>query len=165
MCAHVALPAWSCGPSTSPLERMRLRLFPADRRSPGRQVGADYDRLVFDRTLLMWLHVALGLGAALMYLSTLDNSRLLGMRRFGTYILLKTALSWIPYLISGAYSWRHLPARRSGIWLFILILVAGTVAVGYIYLTHYLPVLGVVLVQTAVYGAAAQLFLGRDMDD
>jgi hypothetical protein len=156
------------GPSTSPLERMRFRLLPSNRRSPAQRLGVDYDRLVFDRALLMWLHVVLGFVAAFMYLSTRDHGRLSWWSRVGIYLVSQSAVAWIPYLISGVYSRRHLPARQSGICLFVLVLLAGTAAVGYYYLTpmvNELPVFAVMLIQTAAYIAAAIVFLGREMDE
>jgi drug/metabolite transporter (DMT)-like permease len=147
---------------------MRFRLMPTDRRSPSHDRGVDYDRLVFDRALLLWLHFALGLVAALMYLSTFDHSHLSWWSRVGIYLVLQSAPAWLPYVISGVNSRRHLPARRSGLWLFVLILFAGTAAMGYFYLTlmiHDIPVFGAIVIQTTAYVVAASVFLGREMDE
>jgi hypothetical protein len=76
---------------------MRIRLMPTTRRSPSHGLGVDYDRLVFDRALLLWVHSALGLAAALMYFSTFDHSHLRWWGRVGTYLVLQPALAWIPY--------------------------------------------------------------------
>ena len=83
------------------------------------------------------------------------------------YLFLQAAPAWIPYLISGVYSRRRLPARRSGFWLFVLVLLVGTAAVGYFYLApmNEIPLVGAILVQTAAYAMAALFFLGRDMGE
>jgi hypothetical protein len=157
---------WWFGSSTSPLERMRSLCWPKNRRSPPQQLGVDYDRLMFNRALLLWLHFALGLTAAFMYLSTFDHSHLRWWGRFGIHLVSLSNLSWIPYLISGVYSRRRLPARQFGIWLFVLSLLAGTAAMGYFYLTamvNEIPVFGAIIIQTAAYVVAAQVLLGRDM--
>lgn len=132
---------------------------------PPQQLGIDYDRLVYSRSLLLWLHLALGLAAALIYLGTFDHSRLAWWGRAGIYLVSQSALAWIPYLVSGIYSRRRLPARPSGTWLFMLILLSGTVGVGCFYLTpmvHEIPVFSAILVQTAAYVLAASVLLGRD---
>jgi hypothetical protein len=151
---------------------MRLPALPSDRRSPARRLGASYDHLVFNRSLLLWLHVVLALAAALMYLTTIDTSHLRWWRRGAAEVaLLRSSASLVPYMVSAAVSRRFATARRFGIWLFALVLVAGTVAVGYFYVTRMVdevPVVGTltaVLVQTAIYLIAAIVFLARDIED
>jgi hypothetical protein len=142
--------------------------WPGNNRSRLQQLGRTYDRLAFDRALLLWLHLALGFAAAFMYFSTLDFSHFSWWGRVSLYLISHSALAWIPYLISGVYSRRRLPATQPGFWLFVLVLLAGTAAVGYFYLTpmiHDLPVFGVALVQTTAYIAAASVLLGPEMDD
>jgi hypothetical protein len=71
-----------------------------------------------------------------------------------------------PYLISVAFSRRRVTAARAGPWVFALILVAGTGATGYFYLTRYeqtaIDTLSAILLQTSVYVLAAILLLRRD---
>jgi hypothetical protein len=161
------------GPSTSPLERMRLRSLPSRKLSPPQQLGVSYDHVVVNHGMLAWLHLILGLAAALAYLSTFDTTHFRWWRRSaGMVVLMHSSGSLLPYLVSGLFSRRLVMARRIGVWLFALVLMGGTAAVGYFYLTRSLDddefiyrMAAVVLAQTAVYVLAARGLLGGSADE
>ena len=150
---------------------MRFRSPASDQRTSA-QRGADFDHFMFNRSVLLWAHLALAFAAALMYMTTLDNSWLKWWRRgAGDIELIRSIPAMIPYIVSGVLSRRLITGRRFGIWIFVAVLVAGTAAVGYLYMTgtvDKLPVLGTlatVTVQTVVFGLAAVILLARECGD
>jgi hypothetical protein len=129
--------------------------------------GVVYDRWVFNRSLLVWAHVVLAIVAGLLYLdSTNVVNHIAYWRRgaAGSYVLL-AATAMLPYLFSAIYSWNRVSHRRLGLWIFILILVVGTVAVGYWYVggprdTHgSMATVYLILAQCVVYLWSASLCL------
>jgi hypothetical protein len=89
-----------------------------------------YERLGFNRRLLVFAHALLGLFTAFWYLSNIDLSHFMYWRRnAGLAVILISAPATFPYLVSGVYSWRVVTGRRLGIWVFLMVLVAGAVLV------------------------------------
>jgi hypothetical protein len=149
---------------------MRFRAQPSNKPSPAQRLGVSYNHVLANRALLLWCHLLLGTAATLIYLSTLDIRNLNWMPGRGYNNSLVVTLRCIPvifpYLISVAFSRRRVTAARAGPWVFALILVAGTGATGYFYLTRYeqtaIDTLSAILLQTSVYVLAAILLLRRD---
>ena len=100
-----------------------------------------YERLVFNRRLLLFAHVLLGLFAAFWYLSYIDFSHFMYWRRSaGLAVILVSAPASLPYLVSGVYSWRVVTDRRLGLWVFLMVLVAGAVLVHLLVVCHEHPI-------------------------
>ena len=154
-------------PSLSPLERMPFSTSPTDKRAPAHQVGVSYDHLAFNRAVLFWLHLVLGVAAALVYISTIDTTHLRWWRRgAGLILLIRSSGPLVPYVVSGVFSRRVATANRFGIWLFALVLVLGTAAIAYFYLTRTVQVgsaflmLEILFVQGGLYCLAARALFG-----
>jgi hypothetical protein len=138
-------------------------MFPSAQR-----LGANYDRLVFHRGLLLWVHLVLAIAICLAYLSTLDLTQLRWSWRGWMGIApLRAFGPMLPYLFSAVLSRRLVTQRRLALWIFIAILFAGTGVTGYWYMTDLVHeaslyrTLEVVLVQSCVYLMAAVLCFGR----
>jgi hypothetical protein len=151
---------------------MRFRALPNGKRSPAQQLAISYRYVVFNRALLFWCHLVLGAAAVLIYLSTMNigvsdlNWRPGRGYNSALKFLLRCSPAFVPYLISVAFSRRRVTTARAGPWLFLLVLVAGTGAIGYFYLTRYeataIGLVFAVLLQTAAYVLAAVVLLPRE---
>jgi hypothetical protein len=129
------------------------------------RIGTKYDRLVLYRAFLLWFQLTLGFAVGLLFLSTVNLShfRYWGGRAAVAALLIGLGPA-MPYLISAAFSRRLVTSNRLSIWLYIIILLLGTVMVSYVYLLGLnqtygtLPVIGA---QTLLYMVAASV-LWRD---
>lgn len=130
-------------------------------------LGTRYDRLVFNRRLLTWLHFVSASAVAFSYLSTLDLHHFAYWRlNAGLIAVERTLLPMLPYLISVIHSRRHAAADRFGTLLFALILVLTTIAACYWYFgpgkeVGAFGVLLLIVVQLLVFSWATRAFLGE----
>jgi hypothetical protein len=93
-----------------------------------------YERLVFNRKLLVFAHILVGFFSAVVYLSRVDLAGFPYWRsRAGLGIIFIAAPAIVPYAISAVYSWRVATHRRLGVWLFLIVLVAVSVLMGLIF--------------------------------
>ena len=125
-----------------------------------------YERLVFNRRLLVFAHVLVGLFAALWYLSHIDFSHFMYWRRgAGLAVIFVSAPATLPYLVSAVYSWRVVTDRRPGVWVFLMVLVAGAVLVNLLVSgrlgidVREVGMLQAAGLQTAAYVWAAEMLL------
>ncbi len=90
-----------------------------------------YERLVFNRKLVVFAHALLAFLSALVFLANVNLSGFPYSRsRSGLYLVLALAPPIVPYLISGVYSWRVATFSRIRVLLFLLVLVLGSVLMG-----------------------------------
>jgi len=146
---------------------MRFRALLTEKRSPAPQLGATYEHVLFNRALLFWLHVTLGVVIGFIYLSTLDTTHIRWWRRVGIWLLIRCIPALLPYLVSGLVTHRLASVRKLPVWAFTLVLVVSTGAVGYFYLQRT-PDEGIfiaVIVQAFLYLSAARFLFGSDLDD
>ena len=136
------------------------------RRRTTAGVGPDYDRLVINRTFLLWLHVVLGVALGIAYVSTLDYSHFRWWSRWSQQaLLIRCFVPVVPYLISVIFSRRVVTQHRIGVVIFTVVLVAGTVAAGYCYISRFSDgifgsgTLAVVAIQIIIYILAAIILL------
>jgi hypothetical protein len=113
-------------------------------------LGARYDRLVFERRLLVWVHLLLGFAAALSYLSTLDLHFRFWRSGGGAVLMGRLLPPMLPYLVSATYTRTLVAVDRLGLWLFMGTLVVTTGAVCYWYAGPVKP-FGLVGVVVAVF--------------
>lgn len=103
---------------------------------PEESQTSNHDRLLFHRSLILWSHIVLGSVAALMFLSTVDLRHFAYWRRGAAVgVLMISSAATIPYFLFGFLSYRAVSYRRIGLWVYISLLVAGTVGVGCWYLS------------------------------
>lgn len=98
---------------------------------PREGLGKAYDRLVFDRTFLIWWHGALGLsiGAIYSYREPIVHLHY-WTRGAGVRVLLKACLVMWPYAAS-AYGCYNLAApSQLRFWWFSVVLLLGSFALG-----------------------------------
>ena len=89
-----------------------------------------YERRLFNRRLLLFAHVLVGLFAAFWYLSHIDFSHFQYWRRgAGLAVIFVSAPATLPYLVSAVYSWRVVTDHQFRVWVFLTVLVAGAVLV------------------------------------
>jgi hypothetical protein len=85
-------------------------------------------QLAFNRKVILWAHVVLGMLAAMVYLSGLD---LAGSRFWtvnsGARAIFLALPALAPYIISAIISTLLVGCQHIRIWLFVSILTAGTV--------------------------------------
>lgn len=125
-----------------------------------------YERLVFNRRLLVFAHVLLGLFGVFWYLSYIDFSHFMYWRRgAGLAVIVVSAPATLPYLVSGVYSWRVVTDRRLGISVFLMVLVAGAVLVDLLVSgclgidVREVGILQAIALQTVAYVWAAEMLL------
>jgi hypothetical protein len=125
-----------------------------------------YERLVFNRRLLVFAHVLLGLFAVFWYLSYIDLSHFMYWRRGASFaVIFISAPATLPYLVSGVYSWRVVTDRRLGIWVFLTVLVAGAVLVNLLVSgrlainVREVGILQAIALQTVAYVWSAEMLL------
>lgn len=125
-----------------------------------------YDRLAFHRKLLVFMHLVLGCGATLIYLNQVDFASFAYWRpRSALGVLFIAAPPIIPYAVSGIHAWHVVTARRLGMYLFLIVLLAGAIVNALIFLGAFdisvdgSTVLWVVIVQTLVYFWGGELLL------
>ncbi len=125
-----------------------------------------YDRLLFNRKLLIWVHLLLGGLSAFSYLFHIDLSHFPYWRRGATFGVLMICVPAIfPYLISGVYSWRVVTHRRLGVWVFLSVLVVGAIFVNLLFAgslgvdVHQVGVFQTAALQTGLYVLAAEFLL------
>ena len=125
-----------------------------------------YERLVFNRRLLVVAHVLVGLFATFWYLSHIDFSHFLYWRRGASLaVIFISAPATLPYLVSAVYSWRVVTDRRPGVWVFLMVLVAGAVLVNLLVSgrlgidVREVGMLQAAGLQTAAYVWAAEMLL------
>ena len=125
------------------------------------------DRLTANRRLLLGVYAGLGIVSALVYLSQVNVSLVaISGSRSGVGAVLIALPAILPYVLSGVYAWRLVSERRLGLYLFLATMVIGTVVANLVITgTFDIPmttatVFWYALVQTAVYGLAAEFLLG-----
>jgi hypothetical protein len=139
----------------------------SDTRPAAQRVGINYDHIVFNRALLLWSHIILGFAAAMVYLGTHLGHFQYWRTARPLVAVVCSAPGAIPYLISGLLVRRLVTSRLFGTWMFVVVLVGGTGAVAYHYVTrsaegpHIFDTLIVVVIQTAVFLVAAAICLAR----
>jgi hypothetical protein len=125
------------------------------------------DRLIANRRLLLGIYAGLGFVSALVYLGQVNVSLVaISGSRSGVGAVLIALPAILPYVLSGVYAWRLVSERRLGLYLFLATTVIGTVVANLVITgTFDIPmttatVFWYALVQTAVYGLAAEFLLG-----
>jgi len=125
------------------------------------------DRLTANRRLLLGIYAGLGFVSALVYLGQVNVSLVaISGSRSGVGAVLIALPAILPYVLSGVYAWRLVSERRLGLYLFLATTVIGTVVANLVITgTFDIPmttatVFWYALVQTAVYGLAAEFLLG-----
>lgn len=125
------------------------------------------DRLTANRRLLLGVYAGLGFVSALVYLSQVNVSLVaISGSRSGVGAILIALPAILPYVLSGVYAWRLVSERRLGLYLFLATTIIGTVVANLVIIgTFDIPmttatVFWYALVQTAVYGLAAEFLLG-----
>ena len=103
----------------------------------------------------------------MVYLSQVNVSLVaISGSRSGVGAVLIALPAILPYVLSGVYAWRLVSERRLGLYLFLATTVIGTVVANLVITgTFDIPmttatVFWYALVQTAVYGLAAEFLLG-----
>jgi|SRR5580658_7415139 hypothetical protein len=131
--------------------------------------GVLYDRLVFQRLLLVWVHIALAIVAGLLYLSAANLQHFAYWRpRASMAAVAMASIPMLPYLLSGIHSRDLVSGQRLGFWIFVLVLVIGTGVVGYWYVSGVnaahdaKSTVGVISVQSLAYLWSAWWCLDRD---
>jgi hypothetical protein len=103
-------------------------------RRPG-NFGAQYDRLLLQRSALIWAHAILCALLAVVHLGTMDLSHFAYWHQGAAMLLLlRSSGTALPYLISGIYSCRRVSHHWSGVIVFVLVLIAGTCGAAYWYI-------------------------------
>jgi hypothetical protein len=127
-------------------------------------------RRQFNRKLVLLVHVLAAFSTGLIYLSEIDLSRLPYWRKNGAAgVLFIAAPALLPYIISAVHSWRTATYNRLRVFLFLLVLLLGAVAVGCTIVGAFdLPVdrltlMWIFAIQAAVYFFAAEFLF--DVDD
>ena len=127
---------------------------------------SEYDQFVFNRRLLVFAHVVVGFLAAFWYLSHIDLSHLPYWRRGASFaVILISAPATLPYLVSAVYSWRVVTYRSLGVWIFLVVLVAGAVLVNLLIAgrlgidVHEVGIVQGVTLQGLLYVCAAEMLL------
>jgi hypothetical protein len=125
-----------------------------------------YDQLVFNRRLLVVAHVSLGLFAAFWYLYHVNFSHFPYWTRGASKAAVSIAAPAIlPYLLSGIHSWQVVTVHRFRVWIFLLVLVAGTVFVNIFSLgylgtePHEIAVMSAVGLQILIFLWAGEMLL------
>jgi hypothetical protein len=96
--------------------------------------GVLFDRWMFNRALLLWVHIALATIAGLLYLSSTDLTRFAYWRRSASAgSVMIAAIALMPYLLSAVHSRRLVSHLRVRLWIFVAVLAAGTIGIGYWY--------------------------------
>jgi hypothetical protein len=135
----------------------------APRDTPG-----EYDRLLFHRAVLLWLHIVCAIAIGLVFLSIHDFSHLAYWSRGGGMAVLMTvAFPMLPYWISRYQSRRRVNYHRAGFWIFCMIVLFGTCVVGYLYLFEPnqhagLAAVGLPFAQIVIYLYMIGTCLGND---
>jgi hypothetical protein len=84
--------------------------------------------LIFNRRLLITSHTVLAFFSALAFLSRLNFTNYPYWRyRSAMGVLLIAAPPLVPYVLSAIHSWHALSERRIGLFLFLAVLVVGTI--------------------------------------
>lgn len=125
------------------------------------------NRLIANRRLLLGVYAGLGLVSTLVYLNQVNVSLIaISGSRSGVGAILIALPAILPYVLSGAYAWRLVSERRLGLYLFLATTVIGTVVANLVITGTFdismttATVFWYALVQTAVYGVAAEFLLG-----
>jgi hypothetical protein len=128
-----------------------------------------HDRFVFNRKLLLFCHIIMGCFAAFLYLSRVDFSSFQYWRpRASLGVVFIAAPPLIPYVISGVRSWQLVSHCRMRVWLFIAVLVAGTILMGLLFGGAFEEkldggmLLGAIAIQSCIYFWAAEHLLEVD---
>ncbi|HZR04019.1 MAG TPA: hypothetical protein VFA81_12710 [Burkholderiales bacterium] len=123
-------------------------------------------RLVFNRKLVVFVHVMVGFLSALWYLSQIDLGHFAYWQsRAGMSVVLIGAPAIVPYVVSGVYAFRVVTHRRLRLLLFLLLLVAGAVVMGLLFSGGFgiklsgFDVLTTAATQAGAYVWAAELLL------
>jgi hypothetical protein len=141
-------------------------------------LGHQYDKIVFCRNLLIWVHVVLAFATAFTYLSTRDYSHFAWWRRgSGTIQLVRALIPVSPYAWSGILASKFETASLVRICGFCVILALGTGVIGWLYASHRVeafsdwldvPFLFVLLpfcfAQAMLFTLAANLFLDVELE-
>jgi hypothetical protein len=90
-----------------------------------------YQQLVLNRKLLVFAHVVVGFLSVVWYLSQIDFGHFPYWKsRSGLGVIFIAAPAIVPYVISAVYSWQVVTHRRLGVFLFLVVLVAGAGLMG-----------------------------------
>jgi len=93
-----------------------------------------HKRQVFNRKLLVFVHVLVGFLSAVFYLSQIDLVSFPYWRsRAGLGVIFIAMPAIVPYAVSAVYSWRVATHLRLGVWLFLVVLVMVSVLVGLLF--------------------------------
>jgi hypothetical protein len=140
-------------------------------------LGHEYEKIVFCRNLLRWVHVLLAIATAFMFLSAQDYSHFAWWHRgSGTIQLFRIVIPVSPFAISGILASNFDTAASARVYAFCVTLALGTGAFGWIYISHWaeafsnwldIPFLFALLVfcsaQLALFVLAANIFLDVDI--
>ncbi len=124
------------------------------------------NRLMANRRPLLSVYAGLGLVSTLVYLSQVNVSLVaIAGSRSGLGAILIALPAILPYVLSGVYAWQLVSESRLGLYLFLAATLIGTVVASLVITgTLDIPmtaatVFWYALVQTAVYGLAAEFLL------
>jgi hypothetical protein len=129
----------------------------------------EFDRLIFNRAALLWLHVICALTVGIAFLSVQDFSHLAYWTRGGALgVSIAAAIPMLPYWMSSYQSRRRVNYHRRGFFIFCVIILLGTGFVVYLYLSE--PILhtgqasiGLSVVQMVLYVGMVGSCLGNDI--
>lgn len=121
-------------------------------------------RLAFHRKLLIWSHTIAAVFAALSYLYRIDLGAPFWLASSGLSAMFLSGPVIFPYVLAGIHSWKVATAVRWRVYLYLSILVVGSVASDVFisggfgsYWTMYL--IEVLALQVLVYMWSAELLL------
>src|SRR6201999_762059 len=99
----------------------------------GTQLGARNrsERRLFNRKLVLFVHVLAAFFTALVYLNRLDLSHIAYWSRgAGLTTLLLSAPAALPYVVSAVHAWRTMTCDRLRVFLFLVVFLLGVLIVG-----------------------------------
>ena len=127
---------------------------------------SEHDRLVFNRKLVVFVHVMLASCATLVYLNQINLAAFpYWQSRSALGIVFLAIPPSFPYIVSVLHAWSAVTARRFGLFVFVVVLLSGTGAY-VLFVSGALGVkvdgsniLGALVIQTAVYYWSGELLL------
>lgn len=92
------------------------------------------ERLLFNRKLLTFAHVMVGLLSAFWYFAQIDRGHYpYWHSRVGLAAVAIVAPAVVPYVVSGVYAWRVATHRRLRVLAFLMVLIAGAILMGMLF--------------------------------
>jgi hypothetical protein len=128
------------------------------------------ERRLAHRRLLAWVHATQALLITFLYLSQVNfGGFVYTTRGAGVSVIILAAPALLPYVISGIFSRRVVTDDRVRLVIFIFVLTAGTVFIGFLLLGTFgtfsrLGLLGVFVLQTLGYVGIANVLWSVQRD-